>query len=270
MSIKLMTIAWDLQLPATKKLVLLALCDWANDAGFCFPSMATVARRTCISKRQCQRLMGELVTEGMITVVGNQQGGKGSRRYQINLVSLREHAAGGAGDKLSPVESMSPHPVTAARKTDDAGVIRTTMDRQSYPPLPRQPAQTLDWMYLSQFSTTERVVVVDLLRGLDASQHQDVIDELAGALRSKAIKGQWPAWLRGLVQRARGGAFIPSHALGIQRDRQRVAREASEAEKRRIEAERRNDPAARVRGLEAMAAAVAALATSADAGDASR
>lgn len=265
-----MTLAWDLQMPANKKLVLLAMCDWANDAGYCYPSMASVARRSCISKRQCQRIMHELISSALIAVVANQHGGAGSRRYQINVGALREGVAAGTGDKLTPVNVAASVPLTAACKTDDAHVARTNRNRQSDPPLPQQSAQQLDWRYLSQLDATERVVVVELLNGLDASQHQGVIDELAGALRAKAIRGQWPAWLRGLVQRARVGTFVPSHALGIQRDRQRVAREALEAEKRRIEAERRNDPAARARGLEAMAAAVAALATSADAGDASR
>ena len=268
MSIRLMSLAWDLQLPATKKLVLLAMCDWSNDSGFCFPSMATVARRTCISKRQCQRIMGELIASALIAVVANQQGGVGSRRYQINMNALRESAAG-TGDKLTPAGDVASLPVTAVCKPGDTHVARTTKNRQSDPPLPQLSAQQLDWRYLSQLDAAERVVVVDLLNGLDASQHQAVIDELAGALRAKAIRGQWPAWLRGLVQRARSGTFAPSHALGIQRDRQRIARESSEAEKRRVEAERRSDPAVRAKGLEAMAAAVAALATSADASDVS-
>lgn len=36
MSIRLMTLAWELKIPATPKIVLLALCDWANDEGLCF------------------------------------------------------------------------------------------------------------------------------------------------------------------------------------------------------------------------------------------
>ena len=268
MSIRLMTLAWDLQMPANKKLVLLAMCDWANDAGYCYPSMASVARRSCISKRQCQRIMHELISSALIAVVANQHGGAGSRRYQINVGALREGVAAGTGDKLTPVDVAASVPMTVACKTDDAHVARTTRNRQSDPPLP-QSAQQLDWRYLSKLDAAERVVVVELLNGVDASQHQGVIDELAGALRAKAIRGQWPAWLRGLVLRARAGTFAPSHALGIQRDRQRIAQEALEAEKRRVEADRRCDPAVRARGLEAMAAAVAALATSVDASDVS-
>lgn len=259
-----MTMAWDLQLPATKKLVLLAMCDWANDMGCCFPSMSTVARKTCISKRQCQRVMSEFVADGLIAVTGNQQGGIGSRRYQINVNALRQSAPGATGDKLTPVANVSPGPVTASPKTDDTDVTRTSTNRQSDPTQRRARGDALDWTYLSQLQDHEQVVVVEMLKGLEATQHQDILDELAGALRAKAIKTQWPAWLRGLIQRARTGAFVPSHALTIQRDFQRVVREAADAEKRRAEAQRRSDPAVRARSLEAMAAAIAALGPSAD------
>lgn len=254
-----MSLAWDLPLSATKKLVLLAMCDWANDSGFCFPSMATVASRTCISKRQCQRIMGELIADALIEVTGNQQGGFGSRRYQINLAVMREGVSAGTGDKLSPVANAASLPVTTVLKTNDTDVTRTNSNHQLDPPLQQQAGQSIDWTYLSQLETAERVVVINLLNRLDAALHQDVIDELAGALRAKAIKTQWPGWLRGLVQRARGGAFVPHHALAIKQDRLRIVREVTEAEKRRLEEERRRDPAARARGCEAMNAAIAVL-----------
>lgn len=264
MSIRLTALAWELELSPTKKLVLLAMCDWANDSGYCFPSMAAVARRTGVSKRQTQRIMSELIAESLIEVVGNQQGGVGSRRYQLNVAALREGPANGRGDNLAPADKAASAPVTPARKPDDTHVARTASNRQFDPPLPPQSVETLDWRCLSQLNASERVVVLNLLSGLDATQQQDAIDELAGALCAKSIKGHWPAWLRGLVQRARVGSFVPNHALGIRRDRQRAALEASEAERRRTEAESRNDPLVRAKGLEAMAAAAAALMTSAE------
>ncbi len=41
MSIKIMTAVWNLDLPDSEKLALLALADCANDEGLCWPSMAT-------------------------------------------------------------------------------------------------------------------------------------------------------------------------------------------------------------------------------------
>lgn len=259
MSIKLMTLAWELRLQPTIKLVLLAMCDWANDAGTCFPSIPTVAYKTSISPRHCQRIMAVLIADGLISVVGNPQGGIGSRRYQVNMAALRESAQNGTGDKLSPVEPASPPLMTLVSETDDASVARTTTIRQSDPPLPARSISTIDWNYLRQLSEDERVVVVDMLIGVAESQHQSIVDELAGALRAKAIKAHWPGWLRGVVRQARAGAFVPNHALAIQRDRQRLARDADEAEARRAEHNRRVDPEARARGLAAMQAAIAEM-----------
>ena len=145
MSIKLMTLAWDLRLQPTIKLVLLAMCDWANDAGICFPSIPTVAHKTSISPRHCQRIMAMLIADGLISVVGNPQGGTGSRRYQVNMATLRESAPKGTGDKLSPVEPASPPLVTPASETDDASVAGTSTIRQSDPPLPVKTSSALDW-----------------------------------------------------------------------------------------------------------------------------
>lgn len=258
MSIKLMNLAWDIKMSPTMKLVLLALCDWANDSGFCFPGMLTLANKACISKRQCQRIMSELIAMTLVAVVGNQQGGMGSRKYQINVAGLREGNPSGGGDKLSPVVHASPAPVTAKGKSSDAGVARTKSNHQSDPPL-QDNLCSIDWSHLSELSEEERVVVVDMLGGVAESQRQAIADELAGALRAKAIKAQWPGWLRGVVRQALAGAFVSNHALAIQRDRQRMAREAEDAEKRRAEEKRRLDPEVRARGLAAMKAAIAEM-----------
>lgn len=253
-----MTLAWELPLTPTVKLVLLALCDWANDAGICFPAVATVAQKASISKRHCQRIMADLTKVGLVAVVGNVQGGVGSRRYQIDEEALRGSAVTSTRDKLSPVAQASSSPMTKKPKSSDTGVARTKSNHQCDPPLQGTP-YAIDWSHLSQLSEEEQVVVVDMLDVVAESQHQGIVDELAGALRAKAIKAQWPGWLRGVVRQARAGAFVPNHALAIQRDRQRMAREAEEVEKRRVEEKRRLDPEARARGLAAMNAAIAEM-----------
>jgi len=86
MSIALMTATWDLRMPPSHKLVLLALADWANDrGGSCFPSIRRIAERSSISERQAQRYMRSLELDGWLTVVGNRTGGKpgNSRHYQL-------------------------------------------------------------------------------------------------------------------------------------------------------------------------------------------
>ena len=51
MSIQLMTTVWKMSVPAGQKLVLLALCDNANDQGECYPAIATIATKCSMSER---------------------------------------------------------------------------------------------------------------------------------------------------------------------------------------------------------------------------
>ena len=51
MSIALMTLAWKADYHSGKKMVLLALCDNANDQGECFPSVPMLAQKCSMSER---------------------------------------------------------------------------------------------------------------------------------------------------------------------------------------------------------------------------
>lgn len=101
------------------------------------------------------------------------------------------------------------------------------------------PENPLLWDFLPQLSPEQQVVVVEKLKGLDRAQHQDVLDELAGAVRTKAIKGPWPQWLHGVIQKAAKGEFQPSLALNIQRDRKQRNEAEQTAAKRRADAAER-------------------------------
>jgi hypothetical protein len=51
MSIKIMSLVWETDLSGSQKLVLLALADAANDEGYCWPSLNTIAKKVCLQKR---------------------------------------------------------------------------------------------------------------------------------------------------------------------------------------------------------------------------
>ena len=103
MSIALMSAAWRIDMPAAKKLVLLALCDWANDeGGSLYPSMAAIAARCSVSERTVQRIVHGMIDEGWIAVVGNETGGRGRTcRYQLNADRIVSSGAK-KGDKSTP------------------------------------------------------------------------------------------------------------------------------------------------------------------------
>jgi hypothetical protein len=67
MSIRLMCAAFDAEVPATQKLVLLALCDNANDQGQCFPSVALLERKCSLSDRAVQNAIAWLEEQGYLS-----------------------------------------------------------------------------------------------------------------------------------------------------------------------------------------------------------
>lgn len=81
-------------------LALLALADWADDEGRCFPSMQRIADKLRLSKSQAQRAVHRLIDSGHVAVVGNEFGGPpgATRQYRIVLPSLtgRIRATGSA------------------------------------------------------------------------------------------------------------------------------------------------------------------------------
>jgi len=86
MSIKLMTLVWESEIgPATKRLVLLALADSANDEGVCWPSIPTIARKAGASRRRTEEVLAELAAAG---IVAKQQRFNDSNVYTLHLDRL--------------------------------------------------------------------------------------------------------------------------------------------------------------------------------------
>lgn len=91
MSIRVMSMVWD-GFPGggSDLLAMLALADWSDDEGRCFPSMSAIAAKTRLSRSQAQRVVHGLIDGGYIQVVGNEFGGapRMTRQYRIILSSL--------------------------------------------------------------------------------------------------------------------------------------------------------------------------------------
>lgn len=107
MSIALMTKVWKTRCAShTQKLVLLALADNANDAGHCWPSIATLGMKCSLSERAVQYELRGLSKAGMLQVKG--KGGRGiSNRYLLTLEKGAKDAPfsqKGANDDLKRVQ----------------------------------------------------------------------------------------------------------------------------------------------------------------------
>jgi len=99
MSVRILSLVWD-NYPGggTNLLAILALADWSDDTGRCWPSMSSISKKIRLSRSQSQRVVHGLINEGFVKVIGNNEGGaKGaSRRYQIvlNRLTGSAHATG--------------------------------------------------------------------------------------------------------------------------------------------------------------------------------
>lgn len=65
------------------KLVFLAICDHANDDGVCWPSMARIAKKCCLSDRQTRRIVRILEKRG--NLLTQQSEGHSSNRYLVQF-----------------------------------------------------------------------------------------------------------------------------------------------------------------------------------------
>ena len=105
MSVRVMSLVWD-GYPGggSELLALLALADWSDDDGHCFPSIQKIADKVRLKERQAQRVVHSLITGGFVQITGNELGGPpgSSRRYRLNLARLtgvtHDTPTGVAGD----------------------------------------------------------------------------------------------------------------------------------------------------------------------------
>ncbi len=102
-------------------LALLAMADWSDDDGRCWPSMTAIAKKTRLSRSQAQRIVHGLIEAGFVTVTGNLTGGApgSTRQYQIKLSSLTgsAHATGSASATGSAHARDGSHPCGETGRT---------------------------------------------------------------------------------------------------------------------------------------------------------
>src|ERR1700679_70673 len=84
MSVRLMAAVFEINLPPAKKIVLLAMADHAQDDGTgCYPSIATLAKKTSMSRRGVQTVMRELEAAHYIASMKKGGGRALTTNYEI-------------------------------------------------------------------------------------------------------------------------------------------------------------------------------------------
>jgi len=129
MSVKHMALVWEhADADGSEMLVLLALADFADADGWCWPAMGTLAKRARIKERAARMAVRRLEGKGLI-LCQLSRGGKGrGNRYRIT-VNPAEYAAlsednpadGAVLDKPQTRQNMPPKPPNPAREGTKPG-----------------------------------------------------------------------------------------------------------------------------------------------------
>jgi hypothetical protein len=110
-SIEVITRAWKYsQHGGSTLLLLMALADWADDWGFCYPGHEAMARKIRSSERNVYYLLRRLEESGEIRVINRGRGGKSSETtiYQV-IVGMSEQEIAESERRLSALGiSLSP------------------------------------------------------------------------------------------------------------------------------------------------------------------
>ena len=117
MSIDIMNLCWPIQVPPTAKAVLISLADHAGDEGRCWPSLETLAVRTCTSRRAIVDAIKQLEACGV--VLADRANGRHTTyivrpenfRSVERLVSARTVARLQAGTSADAALVQDPQPV---------------------------------------------------------------------------------------------------------------------------------------------------------------
>ncbi len=211
---------WSLRLRPSVKFVLLALADAADDNGHCWPSVATIANKTCLEDRSVQRILSKVKIDGLLEIERRYKndGAPTSNRYRLAMKT--------SGDKTSP----SPTPadcqgvVAGVSSPGDASVIQTTSD-PSNESKPLQPASCCgsgaELIYPKQLSSREIVLATQRLIELPSELAQEILDELAARLSAGQVRGAPLSYLRTLVARTKDGSFVAEAGVRIAAARER-------------------------------------------------
>ncbi len=119
MSVKLMSAAWDMDLPMGQKMLLLALCDHANDDGVCYPSQEKLAQKCSMGERTVISHIQWLERHGIVSRERRQNTQRRkSDLYQITLSNYTPEPANSAPANSAPANSapakFSPEPANSA------------------------------------------------------------------------------------------------------------------------------------------------------------
>lgn len=254
--------AWDQRLAPGPKLILMALADAADDDGVCWPSVARVSSKCCVSTRTVQRVIQEFTVKDLLIVTNrfSATGRQKSNGYRLQL-SKRAYP-----DKLSPSPAIAQSEGDNLSGTGATPAVRAGGDNimspqeppyesSEQPPL-RAPTRASCTLYFpTALAPDERAAATSIVQGIEQAAAQALLDELCAAMESRSIRTSPIQWLRSLTRRFRDGKFEPTGGVGVAAKRKRLEELAN---LQRTSSE--TAPSSKAVALAAIATAKAALA----------
>lgn len=190
--------AWEQPLPPVPKLVLMALADNADDHGYCWPKMKTIAAKCSTSERTVQRTIKTLLAAGLLKKDArfDASGRQVSNGYTLALTYP---------DKLSP-------PIDDIAREGDTtvtpGVTKLCQGEGDIAMSPLEPpyepsceSSVRRTAKLTQLSAPESQQVALLISSAPADQHHAITTQLLNALAKGAIRSSPSRWLKAVIRR---------------------------------------------------------------------
>ena len=190
--------AWEQPLPPVPKLVLMALADNADDHGYCWPKMKTIAAKCSTSERTVQRTIKTLLAAGLLKKDArfDSSGRQVSNGYTLALTYP---------DKLSPLTD------DIAREGDTTvtpGVTQLCQGEGDIAMSPLEPPYEPSYessvrrtAKLTRLNALERQQVALLISSAPADQQDAITTQFLNALTKGAIRSSPSRWLKAVIRR---------------------------------------------------------------------
>ena len=151
MSLEVSNFYWDRcpDVKGSERLVILALADYCNEAGWCFPSVPELSRRCALSDRGVQKILAKLAAGGHIAVEAN--GGtrktRGSPTHKYHLLAYQQSLSGAKGEPTrSPFVDKGEQlrsPFTADKGEQLCSPIAVDKGEPISPPFPAEKGEQI-------------------------------------------------------------------------------------------------------------------------------
>ncbi len=192
--------AWEQPLPPVPKLVLMALADNADDHGYCWPKMKTIAAKCSTSERTVQRTIKTLLAAGLLKKDArfSASGRQVSNGYTLALTyhdKLSPPADGRVGEGDTAV---TPRVTQLCQGEGDKAMSPLEPPYEpSYESSVRRTAK------LTRLCASESQQVAQLISSIPVDQQQAITNQLVTALDKGAIHTSPSRWLKAVIRRTR-------------------------------------------------------------------